>query len=91
MGSTVASLGSTLPVSTSTPVSGFALVRMSSVTHTVNNDQRRIPLAGTTTDGMNYLLTLPSDPGVAVPGRYMLFALNALGVPSVAQVLLLTN
>jgi len=91
LGSTVVPLGGTLSVATSTPVSSFALVRMSSVTHTVNNDQRRIPLAGTTTDGANYVLTLPSDPGVAVPGQYMLFAMNALGVPSVAQVLRVSN
>ena len=32
-------------------------------------------------------LTAPADPGVAVPGYWMLFALDAKGVPSVAKVI----
>jgi galactose oxidase len=80
-----ASPGGTLSVTTGGPVSAFALMRLSATTHTVNNDQRRVPLtiqsgAGTT----SYLLNLPSDPGVILPGYYMLFALDAHGVPSLS-------
>ncbi|MCW7539109.1 RICIN domain-containing protein [Aquabacterium sp. A7-Y] len=82
-----AALGASINVSTDGPVPEFALIRMSSVTHTVNNDQRRIPLRALTADGRSYILKLPSDPGVALPGYYMLFALNSQGVPSVARVI----
>jgi galactose oxidase len=80
-----ASLGGTLAVNTAAPVMSFALVRSSSVTHTVNNDQRRVPLAIQATSGpAAYTLSIPSDPGVVLPGYYMLFALDARGVPSVS-------
>jgi galactose oxidase len=83
-----ASLGGTLAVSTDTPVMSFSLVRLSSVTHTVNNDQRRVPLAIESTSGAtSYTLSVPSDPGVVLPGYYMLFAIDPSGVPSVAATL----
>jgi galactose oxidase len=56
----------------------------------VNNDQRRIPLSISTTTALSggvysYTLTMPSaDPGVVLPGYYMLFALNGNEVPSVS-------
>jgi galactose oxidase len=79
------SLGGALAVTTAAPVMSFALVRSSSVTHTVNNDQRRVPLAIQATSGpAAYTLSIPSDPGVVLPGYYMLFALDARGVPSVS-------
>jgi galactose oxidase len=85
-----ASLGGTISASTTSAVASFVLMRLSATTHTVNNDQRRIPLTiATTKAGTNgaqtYTLTMPSaDPGVVLPGYYMLFALNAAGVPSVS-------
>ena len=82
---TTAALGARIAVTTSAPASRFALVRMSSVTHTVNTDQRRIPLTATSTSGNTATLTLPTDPGVVVPGPYLLFAFDAAGVPSVAR------
>jgi galactose oxidase len=33
-----------------------------------------------------YTIQTPSDSGVATPGFYMLFALNAAGVPSTAAI-----
>ncbi|WP_051648677.1 RICIN domain-containing protein [Cupriavidus sp. SK-3] len=80
-------LGTTISVSTNTPVSKFALVRMSSVTHSVNNEQRRVPVTFTVGTAGENLVKIPSDPGVAVPGYYYLFAMNAAGVPSVAKVI----
>ncbi|KVN33770.1 lectin [Burkholderia pyrrocinia] len=78
------SRGASIPVSTQSPVASFVLMRMSSVTHTTNNDQRRIPLAMTSLGGGAYQLSIPADSGVVLPGYYMLFALNAQGVPSVS-------
>ncbi|WDD93078.1 RICIN domain-containing protein [Burkholderia sp. FERM BP-3421] len=80
-----AARGTTIAVSTQGAVSSFVLMRMSSITHTTNNDQRRIPLAIAASSGTAYQLTIPTDAGVALPGYYMLFALDANGVPSVSK------
>lgn len=76
--------GGTLNVTSTQAVSRFALMRLSSVTHSVNNEQRRVPVSFSTTGTNSYALSLPADKGVLVPGYYMLFALNANGVPSTA-------
>jgi galactose oxidase len=78
--------GATITVATDRPVTGFSIVRFGAATHTVDTDQRRIALAPTTVAG-GYSLTIPADPGIAVPGYYMLFALDAQGVPSVAKII----
>ncbi|MFD9484500.1 discoidin domain-containing protein [Streptomyces sp. NPDC059991] len=80
-------LGSTLPVTTGAPVSAFALVRSGAATHSIDNDQRRVPLTFRQVGEGSYDLSIPSDPGVALPGTYLLFALNTDGVPSVAKVI----
>ncbi|MGO4392371.1 galactose oxidase-like domain-containing protein [Variovorax sp. M-6] len=81
-----ATWGSQIAVRTDRAVARFALVRMTSVTHSVNTDQRRIPLSFTGTDG-NYQLSIPAQRGVVLPGNHMLFALDAKGAPSVARTL----
>lgn len=82
-----AGYGTRMTVATDSDVTAFALVRLSSTTHTVNNDQRRIALSYADLGSHRYALTIPSNPGIALPGLYMLFALNAEGVPSVAKTL----
>lgn len=79
--------GTHIAVSTDSEVAAFALVRLGSTTHTVNNDQRRIPLQFTATGSNAYSLAIPGNPGVALPGYYMLFALNAAGTPSVSKMI----
>jgi galactose oxidase len=84
----LAAPGATIAVKTNTAVQKFALIRMGAVTHSVNNDQRRVPLTiagGNPSAG--YMLPLPSSTGVLLPGNYMLFALNASGRPSIARVI----
>jgi galactose oxidase len=76
--------GATITVETNRPVAAFSIVRMGTATHTVNTDQRRISLEPTQVDG-GYRLTIPADSGVALPGPWMLFAMDAKGVPSVAK------
>jgi hypothetical protein len=76
--------GSTIAVTTGAPTTTFSLMRMSTVTHTVNTDQRRIPLTATAISGNTASLKLPADPGMLVPGNYLLFAMDPNGVPSVA-------
>ena len=63
---------------------------MTAVTHTVNNDQRRIPLTPAATNGTSYTLSIPADAGVALPGNYLLFALDAQGTPSIAKIIKIT-
>ncbi len=77
--------GTSIAVSTNSAIASFALVRLGSTTHTVNNDQRRIPLQFSSTGTNAYSLAIPPNPGVVVPGYYMLFAMNAAGVPSVSK------
>ena len=85
-------LAQVFTVTTNTPVTQMALVRLASNTHSVNNDQRRIPLTFTAGAGnLSYEVTAPDDAGVATPGAYMLFALNADGVPSVAKIVTVTT
>ncbi len=77
-----ATAGARITVTTDAAVSSFALVRISAVTHGVNNDQRRIPLAPVDPGGTTASLDLPADRGVLLPGPYLLFALDADGTPS---------
>ncbi len=78
--------GAPVTVTTDSPIASFAMVRMGSTTHTVNNDQRRIAIAATATGSNTYRLAIPSNPGLLLPGYWMLFAMNAQGTPSVAAV-----
>jgi hypothetical protein len=61
-----------------------ALVRLGAVTHSVNMEQRYVPLEFTEVDG-TIEATAPGDANVAPPGVYMLFLIDANGVPSVAE------
>ena len=88
---TSAATGQTISVTTGGPVSQFSMVRYGVVTHTMDNDQRRIPLSIVSSSGDTYQLAIPSDPGIALPGPYMLFALNATGTPSVSTTISITN
>ena len=80
-------VGGTLTITTTsaTTVAGFALIRLSSTTHAVNTDQRRIALTPKTKSGNVFTVVVPGDSGVALPGYWYLFALTANGVPSVAK------
>ncbi|HWM07614.1 MAG TPA: discoidin domain-containing protein [Actinophytocola sp.] len=82
---TTAANGATVAVTTGGEVTSFALVRLGVATHSVDNDQRRVPLTPTRVSATSYRVTVPADPGVALPGSYLLFAMNAQGVPSVAK------
>jgi galactose oxidase-like protein/List-Bact-rpt repeat protein/Kelch motif protein len=60
-------------------------VRLSSVTHAFNANQRFNRLSfSAATGGLN--VVAPVNPNLAPPGDYMLFVLNGQGVPSVAAV-----
>ncbi|MFE1896658.1 discoidin domain-containing protein [Streptomyces yangpuensis] len=77
--------GAQLTVSTDRSVSSFVLMRAAAATHSTDNDQRRVPLVSTPAGTGSYTVSIPSDTGVVLPGTYMLFALDAQGVPSIGQ------
>ncbi len=84
--SSAVTYGGPLDITTTDPASirKVALVRLGAVTHSVNMEQRYVPLAFTAgTAGLT--ATGPPNANVAPPGLYMLFLVDANGVPSVAR------
>ena len=77
----------------------FVLIRVTSETHSLNNDQRRIPLTLNGTKSLKKVrvansraeetttLKIPDDRGIVLPGTYYLFALDDNGTPSVASMI----
>jgi Domain of unknown function (DUF1929) len=65
-------------------ISKVALVRIGAVTHSVNMEQRYVPLSFTA-DGGAITATAPPNANIAPPGVYMLFVIGEDGVPSVAR------
>ncbi|KAM6506997.1 hypothetical protein FALCPG4_018390 [Fusarium falciforme] len=86
-----AKVGSTITFTTNGPVNQGSLIRYGTATHTVNTDQRRIALTFTNAGTNRYSFRIPNDPGIALPGYWMLFVLNSAGVPSVATTIKVTN
>jgi hypothetical protein len=76
------------PFAISTPnassIGKVALVRVGAVTHSVNMEQRYVPLSFTAGTG-TLNATAPANANLAPPGVYMLFVIDANGVPSVAR------
>jgi galactose oxidase len=61
-------------------------VRLGSVTHAFDSNQRFNELSFTpTTGGLN--VTAPASPNLAPPGHYLLFVLNGKGVPSTGRII----
>ncbi len=67
-------------------VSAVNLVKTGSVTHSVNMDQRFLTLPYTQSGNM-VQVTLPARAADTPPGYYLLFVLDASGVPSMASML----
>ena len=65
-------------------VGKVALVRLGAVTHSVNMEQRYVPLAFSA-NGATITATSPQNANVAPPGYYMLFLVGSDGVPSVSK------
>jgi len=68
-----------------TSITAATLVRLSAVTHAFNMNQRFNRLAFSQKPG-GLTVTAPSGAKIAPPGDYMLFVLNAAGVPSIARI-----
>lgn len=85
---TYASYRTSFNVGTDNPrnVRQVVLIRPSSVTHSVNFEQRRIPLTFSA-NKRNLQVTAPIDAAIAPPGYYMMFVIDNYGVPSVAKMI----
>jgi hypothetical protein len=80
-------LGDLLPLTfgPEAPVATVTWLRLGSATHGFNMNQRFLRLtAATTAQGTSFVA--PSDPRLAPPGHYLMFALTADGVPSLGRV-----
>lgn len=71
-------------------VNTAALIRPSSVTHSVNTEQRYVGLEIASRHNSTLKVKAPATSSIAPPGYYMLFILEKTGVPSVARWVKLT-
>jgi hypothetical protein len=66
-------------------ISSVALLRLGSVTHAFNENQRYVPLTFTAGTG-SLNVQAPANANLAPPGYYILFLVNSNGVPSVGVI-----
>jgi fibronectin type 3 domain-containing protein len=78
--------GSTFQISTpdAAGIASVSLIRTPAVTHDFDQNQRFLPLTFTQGNGV-LTVQAPAQANLAPPGYYMLFIVNASGVPSVAS------
>jgi hypothetical protein len=76
--------GTSNQITVDTPILKASLIRPAAVTHSSDPNQRYVDLP-MTVNGNTIGLNLTSNPNIAPPGWYMLFAVGTNGVPSVAQ------
>lgn len=67
-------------------IASAALVRLGADTHGYDENQRYVPLSLVQSGG-GLNIQLPANGNIAPPGHYMLFLVNASGVPSVASII----
>jgi hypothetical protein len=66
-----------------------SLIRLSSVTHAFNASQLIFPLTFVKTGATSIQAAGPTNANLAPPGPYLLFLINASGVPSVAKIVMI--
>lgn len=69
-------------------ISQAVFMRVSSATHSIDFEQRRVPLTFSLNNngtGSSLSVKAPANSNIAPPGYYMLFLLDQSGVPSVAE------
>jgi Fe2+ transport system protein FeoA len=77
--------GGTITVGTpdAARIASVSFIRLGSVTHAINMDQRLLSLGFTAGSG-SLSVQAPANANLAPPGYYMLFIVDTNGVPSVA-------
>ena len=79
--------GQNFTVTASANIAKFSLIKMSSTTHGVNSDVRYLSVPFSQSSNGVYNLTAHTNENVLTPGFWMLFAVDAQGVPSEAAVI----
>jgi hypothetical protein len=74
-----------LKVTTDVAVSHVVLIHPTAVTHANDMSGRFVELKVTGTQGTTLTVAAPANANLAQPGYYMLFVVDAHGVPSVAR------
>lgn len=74
-----------------TSVSKFRLISLGAVTHAYNENQQFVTLTFTSNGNGNYTVNSPINTFKATPGYYMLFAIDANRIPSVASIVKLKD
>ena len=89
---TTVKYGQAITVNTpdATSISQVTFIRLGSVTHGFNMNQRLNHLQFTQVSG-GLQVTTPANGNLAPPGNYMLFIVNSNGVPSVASMIKIGN
>ncbi|MGB1250575.1 MAG: PKD domain-containing protein [Candidatus Promineifilaceae bacterium] len=87
----LATTNQTIDVVATAGMQKFSFVKLSATTHAVNTDQRFLDLPFLETTSGQYELTLDSNINVMTPGYWMLFAVDAQGVPSEAVMIQIKN
>jgi galactose oxidase-like protein/Kelch motif protein len=84
---TTATYGAGISVQTpdAASIGSVVLMKLGTVTHSFNTNQRIVPLAFIASAG-TLSVQAPANANLAPPGHYMLFILNTNGVPSVASI-----
>jgi len=83
-------VGSSFQVTTTGGVQSFGFVRMSATSHAVNTDSRFYKPEVEQTGANTWSVTTHQNPNVSTPGFWMLFAIDAAGVPSEAAIIQVT-
>jgi hypothetical protein len=81
--------GSSFEISSpdATITSSAVLMRLGSATHAFDQGQARVPISIERRSVGTLRLTAPANANIAPPGVYMLFIIDAAGVPSVAKMI----
>ncbi|GGU36608.1 hypothetical protein GCM10010274_25040 [Streptomyces lavendofoliae] len=77
--------GDTQRITVDRPIAKAELIRPAAVTHSSDPNQRFVDLPLSVIDDRTVDLNVTANPNLAPPGWYMLFAVDANGIPSVAQ------
>jgi hypothetical protein len=82
--------GQSFFVGTPDAIAKVRMIRLSSTTHSLNMGQHiAVPAFSAAAGGVN--VTAPANGNLAPPGHYLLFVLNAAGVPSVGKIIQLSG
>jgi len=86
---TAVTYGQTFSIGVSNPgsITKASLVRLPSVTHGFNADQRAYLMNATVAGASSVNVTAPAKANHLPPGHYMLFIMNSAGVPSKAKII----